>query len=87
MKPELVPAFTGSSTIPTRLQGKKLLILGIDREKRDVLAPLIATVLHLLVNKNVANREDPLFLLVLINYFAPRVFDVYHYYAVKHDKE
>ncbi len=63
MKPELVPAFTGSSTIPTCLQGKKLLILGIDREKRDVLAPLIATVLHLLVNKNVANREDPLFLL------------------------
>jgi type IV secretory pathway TraG/TraD family ATPase VirD4 len=63
MKPELVPALIGSSTIPTRLRGKQLLILGLDREKRDVLAPLIATVLHLLVNQNVTNRQDPLFLI------------------------
>lgn len=63
MKPELIPAFIGSSTIPKRLTGKQLLILGIDREKRDVLAPLIATILHLLVNKNVVNRQDPLFLI------------------------
>lgn len=63
MKPNLVPAFVGKSTIPTRLRGKQLLILGIDREKRDVLAPLIATILHLLINKNVINRQDPLFLI------------------------
>ena len=63
MKPNLVPAFVGKSTIPTRLRGKQLLILGIDREKRDVLAPLIATILHLLINKNVINRDDPLFLI------------------------
>ncbi len=63
MKPELVPAFVGKSTIPTRLEGKQLLILGIDREKRDVLAPLIATILHLLINKNVMGRKEPLFLI------------------------
>jgi type IV secretory pathway TraG/TraD family ATPase VirD4 len=65
MKAELIPALVGDSTIPRQLEGKQLLILGIDREKRDVLAPLIATVLHLLVNKNVTYpRNDPLFLLL-----------------------
>jgi type IV secretory pathway TraG/TraD family ATPase VirD4 len=63
-KTKLVSAFCGETTIPTRLEGKTLLILGIDHEKRHVLAPLVATILHLLINKNVSfNRNDSLFLL------------------------
>ena len=63
MKGDILPAFTGQTTIPTFLEGKQLLILGLDREKREVLAPLIAAILHLLVNRNVSRkRSDPLFL-------------------------
>jgi type IV secretory pathway TraG/TraD family ATPase VirD4 len=64
MKADVLPAFCGQTTIPTFLEGKKLLVLGLDREKRDVLAPLIAAILHLLVNRNVSRkRPDPLFLI------------------------
>lgn len=65
MKADVLPAFCGQTTIPTFLEGKQLLVLGLDREKRDVLAPLIAAILHLLVNRNVSRpRSDPLFLMV-----------------------
>ena len=64
MKADVLPAFCGKTTIPTFLEGKQLLVLGLDREKRDVLAPLIAAILHLLVNRNVSRqRSQPLFLL------------------------
>lgn len=63
IKADILPSLCGETTIPTFLQGKTLLVLGLDREKRDVLAPLIATVLHMLVAKNVVRpRKDPLFL-------------------------
>ena len=65
MKADVLPAFCGQTTIPTFLEGKQLLVLGLDREKRDVIAPLIAAILHLLVNRNVSRpRSDPLFLMV-----------------------
>ncbi|OLP17935.1 transfer complex protein TrsK [Leptolyngbya sp. 'hensonii'] len=61
VKPGIVDAFCGPSTIPLDLQGKQLLILGMDRERRDVLGPLLATVLHLIVTRNVVKRRtDPL---------------------------
>ncbi|MBE9016275.1 type IV secretory system conjugative DNA transfer family protein [Chroococcidiopsidales cyanobacterium LEGE 13417] len=64
IKGDILPAFCGRTSIPTILEGKKLLVLGLDREKRDVLAPLIATILHMLVNKNVTiARKNPLFLI------------------------
>jgi type IV secretory pathway TraG/TraD family ATPase VirD4 len=64
MKADVLPAFCGETTIPTFLEGKQMLVLGLDREKRDVLAPLIAAILHLLVNRNVSRkRSDPLFLI------------------------
>jgi type IV secretory pathway TraG/TraD family ATPase VirD4 len=38
-------------------------VLGLDREKRDVVGPLLATVLHMIVNRNVTKRrKDPLIL-------------------------
>lgn len=64
MKADVLPAFCGQTTIPTFLEGKQMLVLGLDREKRDVLAPLIAAILHLLISRNVSRlRSDPLFLM------------------------
>ena len=64
MKADVLPAFCGQTTIPTFLAGKQMLVLGLDREKRDVLAPLIAAILHLLISRNVSRlRSDPLFLM------------------------
>ncbi|MDX2096742.1 MAG: type IV secretion system DNA-binding domain-containing protein [Leptolyngbyaceae cyanobacterium bins.59] len=61
VKPGIVNAFCGQSTIPLDLQGKQLLILGMDRERRDVLGPLLATILHMIVTRNVVKkRQDPL---------------------------
>lgn len=63
MKGDLLGSFCGKSTIPLDLEGKQLLILGLDREKRDVVGPLLATVLHMIVNRNVTKRrQDPLIL-------------------------
>jgi type IV secretory pathway TraG/TraD family ATPase VirD4 len=62
MSPTTLSVFCGKTTIPLDMEGKQLLILGMDRERRDVVAPLLATVLHMLVTRNVAakKRQDPL---------------------------
>lgn len=61
MKTQLVPSLIGKSTIPMKITGKKLLIVGLDRSNRDVLTPLIATILDMLVGNNVSfPRPDPL---------------------------
>ncbi len=63
MKAELLGAFCGKTTIPLDLKGKQLLILGLDREKRNVIGALLATIVHMIVNRNVARpRQDPLIL-------------------------
>lgn len=64
IKSDLLPALVGETKVSTVLEGKKLLVLGLDREKRDVLAPLMATILHMLVVRNVTRkRKTPLFLI------------------------
>ena len=61
MKAGMLPAFCGQSTLPLDLDGKKLLIFGMDRNKRDVIGPLAATVLHMVITRNVTRlRRDPL---------------------------
>jgi type IV secretory pathway TraG/TraD family ATPase VirD4 len=63
LSPELVSAFCGKTTLPLDLDGKKLLILGLDRQRREAVAPLIATILHMIVTRNVTRkRKDPLIL-------------------------
>lgn len=64
MKQNLLGAFCGQTTIPLDLTGKQLLIFGMDRERRDVVGPLLATVLHMIVSRNVVikNRKKPLVL-------------------------
>jgi type IV secretory pathway TraG/TraD family ATPase VirD4 len=62
MSPDILSVFCGKTTIPLQLKGKQLLIIGMKREKQDVVAPLLATVLHMIVTRNVVStkREDPL---------------------------
>ncbi len=63
LAPELISCFTGKTSIPLKLEGKQLLIFGLNREKREATAPLIAALIHLIVTKNVASpRTDPLIL-------------------------
>jgi type IV secretory pathway TraG/TraD family ATPase VirD4 len=63
IKKDILASFCGETTIPLDLEGKQLLIMGLDRERRDVVAPLLATVLHMIVSRNVTKkREDPLIL-------------------------
>jgi len=63
MKADLLGAFCGETTISLDLEGKQMLILGLDRERRDIVGPLVATVLHMIVNRNVSKkRQDPLIL-------------------------
>ncbi len=61
LKPQVARAFTGASTIDFELTGKKLLVLGVDRQRRDVVLPLVATLLHMLIQFNTHERRtDPL---------------------------
>ncbi len=63
MKPGVLGAFCGKTTLPLDLNGKQLLVLGLDRQRRDVVGPLLATILHMVVNRNVTRRrQDPLIL-------------------------
>ncbi|MEO0373012.1 MAG: type IV secretion system DNA-binding domain-containing protein [Cyanobacteria bacterium P01_A01_bin.17] len=54
MAPSLLGAFVGSSTLPLDLTGRQMIIIGMDKERRDVVGPLAATVLHMLITRNVS---------------------------------
>jgi type IV secretion system protein VirD4 len=58
---ELIPSFVGKTTIPLDLKGKQILFLQVDTQKRDVVAPLLAALLHLIIARNFAQpRNEPL---------------------------
>ncbi|UFP97135.1 type IV secretory system conjugative DNA transfer family protein [Gloeobacter morelensis] len=61
--PSVLNSFLGTTTLPLYLEGKQIVVLGMNRELRDVLAPLIAAVLDRLVIVNTSRRrKDPLIL-------------------------
>lgn len=61
--PAILSAICGKTTLPLDLDRKQLIVFGMDRERRDVVGPLLATVLHMIVNRNVAKgRDSPLVL-------------------------
>jgi len=63
MKPQIISAFSGKTTIPIDLEGKKLLVFGMDRDRRNVVSPLLAAIMHMIVTRNVSRkRHDPLVL-------------------------
>jgi type IV secretory pathway TraG/TraD family ATPase VirD4 len=63
MVPSALAAFCGQTNIPLDLKGRQMVVFGLDKEKRDVVAPLLVSILHLLVSRNVAlKRNCPLVL-------------------------
>lgn len=63
LKRDFIGAFCGKTTIPLDLDGKQLLIFGLDRNNRDIVGPLLAAILHMVVTRNISRvvpRKDPL---------------------------
>lgn len=63
LKKDFVGAFCGNTTLPLDLDGKQLVIFGLDRNNRDIVRPLLAAILHMVVSRNVSRtvpRKDPL---------------------------
>lgn len=61
---ELIATLCGKTTIPIDMEGKQLLVIGMDQNRRDAVAPLLATVIQMIVNHNLYGKErkDPLVL-------------------------
>lgn len=66
MMPDILPALSETSTIPLDLYSRQLLILGMNREKQSTVAPILATVLHMLLIRHIA-KDDPERLLVVLD--------------------
>ncbi|NJL10134.1 MAG: type IV secretory system conjugative DNA transfer family protein [Calothrix sp. SM1_7_51] len=63
LKRDFVGAFCGTTTLPLDLDGKQLIVFGLDRNNRDIVGPLLAAILHMIVSRNVSRtvpRKDPL---------------------------
>ena len=63
LKRDFIGAFCGETTLPLDLDGKQLIIFGLDRNNRDIVGPLLAAILHMVVSRNVSRttpRKDPL---------------------------
>ncbi|MGG6297777.1 type IV secretory system conjugative DNA transfer family protein [Leptolyngbya sp. AN02str] len=59
--PDLLGALCGPTTIPLDLNGKQLLIFGMDQNRRDIISPIVAAVMEMVITRNVARkRNDPL---------------------------
>ncbi|MBD0314811.1 MAG: type IV secretory system conjugative DNA transfer family protein, partial [Microcoleus sp. T3-bin5] len=58
---DLLRAFLGKSDIPTKIEGRQMIIFKLDDERRSVVGPLLAAAIHLLVVSNLSRpRKDPL---------------------------
>ncbi|WP_238178468.1 type IV secretory system conjugative DNA transfer family protein [Calothrix sp. 336/3] len=63
LKRDFVGAFCGKTTLPLDLDGKQLIIFGLDRNNRDIVSPLLAAILHAIVTRNITRtvpRKEPL---------------------------
>ncbi len=63
LKKDFVGAFCGQTSLPLNIDGKQLIIFGLDRNNRDIVSPLLAAILHMVVTRNVSRttpRKDPL---------------------------
>jgi|GEM_PF-297393 len=58
VKPNIARHFVGKTTLPIYLEKKHLVVFGLDRERRDTVGPLMATILHLVVNHNLTCHKD-----------------------------
>jgi type IV secretory pathway TraG/TraD family ATPase VirD4 len=63
LKKDFVGAFCGETTLPLDLDGKQMIVFGLDRNNRDIVGPLLAAILHMIITRNVSRtipRKDPL---------------------------
>ncbi|MBE9180224.1 type IV secretory system conjugative DNA transfer family protein [Oculatella sp. LEGE 06141] len=63
LKKDFIGAFCGQTTLPLDIDGKQLVIFGLDRNNRDIVGPLLAAILHMIIARNVSRtvpRKDPL---------------------------
>ena len=63
LKRDFVGAFCGETNLELDIDGKELVIFGLDRNNRDIVGPLLAAILHMTVSRNVSRtipRKDPL---------------------------
>ena len=60
-KAHIAPSFIGQSTLPLKLEGKKLVVLGCRYAYRQTILPIIAAVAQLIIDSNVfPGRKTPL---------------------------
>jgi type IV secretory pathway TraG/TraD family ATPase VirD4 len=62
-KKDFIGAFCGKSTLPLDVDGKVAYFIGLDRVNRDIVGPLLAAILHMIVTRNVSRtipRKEPL---------------------------
>lgn len=63
MRPDILPSIIGETTMSLDITGKKLLVFGVNQDIRLVVSPLIASIIHALITRNVKQgRQEPLFL-------------------------
>lgn len=63
--PGIGSAFCGETTLPLTITGKTLVILGMNKANKESLAPYIAGILQMLVQRNLSfPREDPFILAI-----------------------
>jgi type IV secretory pathway TraG/TraD family ATPase VirD4 len=61
VSPDILPCLCGESTIPLDLEGKQMIIFGMDQNRRDIIGPILATVMHMIIVRNIAKKRiDPL---------------------------
>ncbi len=63
LKKDFIGAFCGRTTLPLDLDGKQLIVFGLDRNNRDIVGPPLAAIFHMIVSRNVSRtvpRKDPL---------------------------
>jgi type IV secretory pathway TraG/TraD family ATPase VirD4 len=63
IKKDIVGAFCRPSTIPTEIDGKKMVIFGMNQEMRYSIGPLLAAAIHMMVSGNIVHskpRKSPL---------------------------
>ncbi len=61
MAKNTIGCFIGKTTLPLSIKGKQMIIFGLDRERRDAVSPLLTSILHMTIARNIAKKRlDPL---------------------------
>lgn len=62
---DFIPSLCGRTTMPLDLKGKQLVVFQTDPECQDAVSPIVATMLHLLVVRNMSHPRTEPFVLAM----------------------